>query len=57
MAPRGEIALIIAPIGASGANPALDSASYTLIASMAFITTVVVPPGLQILLKGQKSGP
>lgn len=55
MVPRGEIALIIALIGISGENPVLDASSYTLIASMAFITTVVVPGGLQFLLAGKKA--
>lgn len=51
MVPRGEIALIIALLGvtmvdASG-KPILDSAEYTIIASMAFVSTIIVPPLLK----------
>ncbi len=54
MVPRGEIALIIASLGlttiSSSGAPILSAAQYTLIASMAFLTTIIVPAGLRILL-------
>jgi len=57
MVPRGEIALIIALIGLEppigGAAPILSPSEYTIIASMAFITTVVVPSGLGMLANGK----
>ncbi|MBM3229761.1 cation:proton antiporter, partial [Candidatus Parvarchaeota archaeon] len=46
MVPRGEIALIIALIGITALDPSgkpvLDAAEYTIIASMAFLSTVIV---------------
>lgn len=61
MVPRGEIALIIALIGittldASG-KPVLDVAEYTIIASMAFLSTVIVPVGLKALVAGSEQPP
>ncbi len=54
MVPRGEIALIIALLGLSavGADgqPILTAAQYTLIASMAFLTTAIAPWGLRELI-------
>ncbi len=54
MVPRGEIALIIALIGItavdSSGKTALDAAEYTIIASMAFISTIIVPAGLKRLI-------
>lgn len=54
MVPRGEIALIIAAAGAATldamGNPILSTNEYTIIASMAFLTTVIVPPGLKMLI-------
>jgi len=54
MVPRGEIALIIALLGITlldqSGKPVLDVTQYTIIASMAFLTTVVVPPGLHALV-------
>ncbi len=54
MVPRGEIALIIALLGLStldaAGKPILSPEQYTLIASMAFLTTVIVPVGLKMLL-------
>jgi len=55
MVPRGEIALIIglygiSAIGADG-NTILSAAEYSIIASMAFLTTIVAPPLLQIAAK------
>jgi len=55
MVPRGEIALIIALLGLStlkaDGSPILTTAQYTLIASMAFLTTVIVPVGLKWLVE------
>ncbi len=45
MVPRGEIALIIALYGLT--TGVLGSAEYTIITSMAFLTTLVTPPLLQ----------
>ncbi len=54
MVPRGEIALIIAMIGITALDatgkPVLDAAEYTIIASMAFLSTVIVPLGLKLLV-------
>jgi Kef-type K+ transport system membrane component KefB len=51
MVPRGEIALIIGLYGLTAVDaagvPVLDAAQYSIIASMAFITTVIVPTVLQ----------
>ncbi|MFH0923026.1 MAG: cation:proton antiporter [Candidatus Micrarchaeota archaeon] len=50
MVPRGEIALIIALYGitaTSGGVPVLTPAEYTIIASMAFLTTMITPLALQ----------
>ncbi len=61
MVPRGEIALIIASLGlvtlnASGSS-ILSPAQYTLIASMAFLTTLIVPVGMKALLgRNEESG-
>jgi len=51
MIPRGEVALIIGFYGlttttATG-EPILTAAEYAVIASMSFLTTVIVPPMLQ----------
>lgn len=51
MIPRGEIALIIGlfgltAVGATG-EPVLREAEYSIIASMAFLTTVIIPVVLQ----------
>lgn len=54
MVPRGEIALIIALLGVStldaAGKPLLSAEQYTLIASMAFLTTAIVPAGLKALV-------
>jgi Kef-type K+ transport system membrane component KefB len=60
MVPRGEIALIIGLFGltaktASG-EPVLQESEYAIIASMAFLTTIVAPVLLQKAL-GQKTQP
>lgn len=51
MVPRGEIALIIALYGLTAVGPggasALTAAEYSVISAMAFLTTVIVPFGLQ----------
>lgn len=51
MIPRGEIALIIGLFGltavTSAGEPVLHQAEYSIIASMAFLTTVIVPSLLQ----------
>ncbi len=59
MVPRGEIALIIGLFGltaktASG-DPVLLEAEYSIIASMAFITTIAAPVLLQKALGAQKA--
>ncbi|MDE1798201.1 MAG: cation:proton antiporter [Candidatus Micrarchaeota archaeon] len=55
MVPRGEIALIIALLGLSAldaaGHPILTAEQYALIASVAFLTTAIVPAGLKLLLK------
>ncbi|VVB57365.1 Glutathione-regulated potassium-efflux system protein KefB [uncultured archaeon] len=55
MVPRGEIALIIALLGLSAMDASgkaiLSAEQYTLIASMAFLTTAIVPLGLKWLLQ------
>ncbi|MFH0971694.1 MAG: cation:proton antiporter [Candidatus Micrarchaeota archaeon] len=47
MVPRGEIALIIALYGLTALNvdgtPVLSETEYAIIASMAFITTIIIP--------------
>ncbi len=54
MVPRGEIALIIALIGItvvdSSGKTMLNAAEYTIIASMAVISTLIVPAGLKRLI-------
>jgi len=54
MVPRGEIALIIGLYGitAIGPNglPLLSAAEYSIISAVAFLTTIIVPFGLQKLL-------
>lgn len=52
MSPRGEVALIIALLGLSAG--VLSDSEYTVIASMAFLTTLLMPPFLQYLLGGRK---
>jgi hypothetical protein len=51
MVPRGEVALIIGFYGltaTTGAGePILTASEYAVIASMSFLTTVIIPPMLQ----------
>jgi Kef-type K+ transport system membrane component KefB len=51
MVPRGEVALIIGFYGlttlTAAGQPILTNAEYAIIASMAFLTTVIIPPLLQ----------
>jgi len=62
MIPRGEVALIIALIGLTATTQSgqtiLSSKEYALIASMAFLTTMITPPILQKALEyaGYKIG-
>ncbi|MFA5349693.1 MAG: cation:proton antiporter [Candidatus Paceibacterota bacterium] len=49
MAPRGEVALIIAAIGLS--TKVLDVSEYSIIATMALLTTVLTPPILQYFIE------
>jgi Kef-type K+ transport system membrane component KefB len=49
MAPRGEVALIIASLGLT--TGVLSTAQYSIISAMALLTTFVVPPLLGSLLK------
>ena len=55
MVPRGEIALIIALYGLTALTPSgvpvLGAAEYAIIASMAFLTTIVAPPLLSMAAK------
>ncbi len=52
MVPRGEVTLIIALIGFS--NNVLNSSEYTVIASMALLTTFITPPLLSWIIRGIK---
>jgi Kef-type K+ transport system membrane component KefB len=52
MAPRGEVALIIAAIGLT--KGVLDVSQYSIISAMALLTTFLVPPILGYLLKNKK---
>ncbi len=49
MAPRGEVALIVASIGLT--KGILDVSEYSIISAMALLTTFVVPPMLSFILK------
>ncbi len=49
MAPRGEVALIVASLGLS--TGVLDAPEYSVISAMALLTTLVVPPVLNRVLK------
>jgi len=49
MAPRGEVALIVASIGLS--TKVLSVSEYSIISAMALLTTFVVPPVLNALIK------
>ena len=55
MVPRGEVALIIGFYGltatTSAGEPILTASEYAIIASMSFLTTVIIPPMLQKALK------
>jgi Kef-type K+ transport system membrane component KefB len=53
MAPRGEVALIVASIGLT--TKILTSSEYSIIATMALVTTLVTPPILQELIKRMKN--
>lgn len=48
MTPRGEVALIVASIGLT--TGVLTSSEYSIIASMALLTTIVTPPILKKLI-------
>lgn len=55
MTPRGEVALIVASLGLFAG--ALDSAQYSIISAMALITTFVVPPAMNHIIKqDQRAG-
>lgn len=55
MMPRGEIALIIALYGLTALTPAgvavLGAAEYSIIASMAFLTTIIAPLAISYVVK------
>ncbi|MFZ2455095.1 MAG: cation:proton antiporter [Candidatus Altiarchaeia archaeon] len=55
MVPRGEVALIIGFYGlttmTSSGEPILTAAEYAVIASMSFLTTIIIPPLLQGALR------
>lgn len=53
MAPRGEVALIIAAIGLT--TKILTTTEYSIIAVMALLTTLVTPPILQVLISKLKT--
>ena len=48
MAPRGEVALIVAAIGLT--TKILNPAEYSILATMALLTTIVTPPIMQALI-------
>ncbi|MDO8553758.1 MAG: cation:proton antiporter [Candidatus Micrarchaeota archaeon] len=48
MSPRGEVALIVASIGLT--TKILNASEYSIIATMALLTTLVTPPILQALI-------
>ncbi len=48
MSPRGEVALIVAAIGLT--TGILNNSEYSIIATMALLTTLVTPPILQALI-------
>ena len=52
MIPRGEVALIVGLIGLT--RGVLDSGQYTIIASMAFLTAILMPVMMQPALRGIK---
>ncbi|VVC02375.1 Glutathione-regulated potassium-efflux system protein KefB [uncultured archaeon] len=54
MVPRGEVALIVASIGLT--SGILDSSQYSVIAAMAFLTTLAVPPLLMRALEAPRMG-
>ena len=49
MSPRGEVALIVASIGLT--TGILNNAQYSVIATMALLTTLVTPPIVQALIE------
>lgn len=51
MAPRGEVGLIVANVGASMA--AIPPEMFSTVVIMSVLTTVVVPPALTLLYRGQ----
>lgn len=55
MVPRGEIALIIGLYGLTALTPAgmpvIGEAEYAIIASMAFLTTIIAPAALQMAVR------
>lgn len=53
MAPRGEVALIIAAIGLT--TNVLNQSEYSILAAMALLTTIVTPPILQMLIERAKN--
>jgi Kef-type K+ transport system membrane component KefB len=52
MSPRGEVALIVASLGLFAG--ALNSAQYSIISAMALITTFIVPPIMNQMIKQNK---
>jgi Kef-type K+ transport system membrane component KefB len=52
MAPRGEVGLIVANVGQSLA--AIPDEMFSTVVIMSVLTTLVVPPVLTILYRGQK---
>ena len=51
MAPRGEVGLIVANVGASLA--VIPDAMFSTVVIMSVLTTLVVPPVLTLLYRGQ----
>lgn len=54
MSPRGEVALIVASIGLT--TKILNASEYSIIATMALLTTLVTPPILQALISRREKG-
>jgi Kef-type K+ transport system membrane component KefB len=55
MAPRGEVGLIVANVGASLAI--ISNEMYSTVVIMSLLTTLVVPPALKALSRGEPADP
>jgi Kef-type K+ transport system membrane component KefB len=54
MVPRGEVGIIVASLGKY--TGVFSENIYALIIAMSLLTSMVAPPGLKLLLKGEKPG-